>query len=110
MCLENFTDAHRRWGVGETGHHVLPESLILFVIKDKHTSYPETELCTLVLGRRAMEGHGTGPKGQAQCSKSGNLVWPVSSDSLSLSRSEQAGTLLSTFSVYREGTLRGVLR
>lgn len=31
-------------------------------------------------------------------------MWPVSSDSLSLSRSGQAGTLLSTFSVYREGT------
>lgn len=29
---------------------------------------------------------------------------PVSSDSLSLSRSGQAGTLLSAFSAYREGT------
>ena len=102
MCPENFTDAHRRWGAGETGHHVVSESLILLVIKDKHTSHPD--LCTLVLDRKVMESHRTGRKGQAQCCKSGIFVRPVSSDSLSLSRSGQAGTLLSAFSVYREGT------
>ena len=87
--------------MGETGHHVLPKSLVFLVIKDKHTSHPETDLCTLVLDRRAIESHGTGRKGQAQCCKSGIFVRPVSSDSLSLSRSGQAGALLSAFSVYR---------
>lgn len=53
MCPENFIDVHRKWGPGETGDHVLSESLILLVIKDKHTSHQETDLCTLVLDRRA---------------------------------------------------------
>lgn len=109
MCPENFTDTHRWWGAGETGHHVLSESLILLVTNGKHTSHQETDLCILVLDRRAMESHGTGWKGQAQCSKSGNLARPVSSDSLSLSRSGQAGTLLSAL-VYGRVPLRGVFR